>query len=248
MIARLGALRFIAWAMLVVDACSCCAQFALTRPARGARTCRRAIHGLVARDGGRSPPCCRRGCIAEAIRRIGANAASLVGSLGPVFTIGFGALLLGEPLHAIQLAGAALVLAGVLLVTLKPRAAPPPARARPPTPVAALQSVLRLANGRFAHEENAMAPDTLERDVPALKDPALLRMQCYVDGAWCDADDGSTTTIVQPGHRPARSAPPRCSAPPRRGARSRPPARRVAGVARQDREGAQRRRCASGSS
>jgi hypothetical protein len=58
--------------------------------------------------------------IAEAIRRIGANGTSLVGSLGPVFTIGMGAVILGEPLHAVQLLGAALVLAGVLLVTRRP--------------------------------------------------------------------------------------------------------------------------------
>jgi drug/metabolite transporter (DMT)-like permease len=57
--------------------------------------------------------------IAESIRRMGANASSLVGSLGPVFTIGLGALILGEPLHWIQLAGAALVLTGVTLVTLR---------------------------------------------------------------------------------------------------------------------------------
>ena len=37
-----------------------------------------------------------------------------------------------------------------------------------------------------------MAPDTIERTVPALRDPALLRMQCYIDGGWHDADDGTT--------------------------------------------------------
>jgi drug/metabolite transporter (DMT)-like permease len=58
--------------------------------------------------------------IAEAIRRLGANTSSLIGSLGPVFTIGLGALILGEPVHAIQLVGAALVLVGVALVTLQP--------------------------------------------------------------------------------------------------------------------------------
>ena len=58
--------------------------------------------------------------IAEAIRRIGANASSLVGSLGPVFTIGLGALILGESVHWIQLVGTALVLAGVTLTTLRP--------------------------------------------------------------------------------------------------------------------------------
>jgi drug/metabolite transporter (DMT)-like permease len=57
--------------------------------------------------------------IAESIRRMGANAASLVGSLGPVFTIGLGAMILGEPVFAVQLIGAALVLAGVLLVTVR---------------------------------------------------------------------------------------------------------------------------------
>ena len=59
--------------------------------------------------------------IAEAIDRIGANSSSLIGSLGPVFTIGLGVAILGEPVHAIQLAGAALVLVGVMLVTLRPR-------------------------------------------------------------------------------------------------------------------------------
>ena len=59
--------------------------------------------------------------VAEAIRRIGANRTSLVGSLGPVFTIWLGWWLLGEPVHWIQLGGAALVLAGVTLVTLRPR-------------------------------------------------------------------------------------------------------------------------------
>ena len=57
--------------------------------------------------------------IAESIKRIGVNRTSLVGSLGPVFTIGLGFWILGEPLHWIQFGGAALVLAGVALVTLR---------------------------------------------------------------------------------------------------------------------------------
>ena len=36
-----------------------------------------------------------------------------------MFTIGLGAMILGEPTHPIQLAGAALVLGGVMLVSLK---------------------------------------------------------------------------------------------------------------------------------
>src|SRR4029434_5555347 len=42
-----------------------------------------------------------------------------------------------------------------------------------------------------------MAPDTLER-IATLKDPALLRQQCYVDGKWSDADNGATHTVNNP--------------------------------------------------
>jgi drug/metabolite transporter (DMT)-like permease len=59
--------------------------------------------------------------VAEAIRRLGPNTASLIGSLGPVFTIGLGVMILDEQVNTLQLIGAALVLAGVALVTLKPR-------------------------------------------------------------------------------------------------------------------------------
>ncbi|TDR85181.1 NADP-dependent succinate-semialdehyde dehydrogenase [Enterovirga rhinocerotis] len=32
----------------------------------------------------------------------------------------------------------------------------------------------------------------------ALKDPALLRQQCYIDGAWADADSGATIAVTNP--------------------------------------------------
>jgi drug/metabolite transporter (DMT)-like permease len=54
-----------------------------------------------------------------AIRRIGAARAVLIGTLGPMLTIFFGWWLLAEPVSAAQLAGAGLVLAGVLLVSRK---------------------------------------------------------------------------------------------------------------------------------
>jgi hypothetical protein len=39
-----------------------------------------------------------------------------------------------------------------------------------------------------------------------LKDPTLLRQQCYIDGGWFDADGGRTLDVVN--RRPAaRSAP-----------------------------------------
>src|SRR5450755_715946 len=44
-----------------------------------------------------------------------------------------------------------------------------------------------------------MAPDTSERHPPlSLKDAALLRSQCYIDGRWSDADSGQTFDIVNP--------------------------------------------------
>src|SRR5882672_8157437 len=55
----------------------------------------------------------------EGIRRTGANHAAMVGSVGPVVTIYLGYRILNEPISAIQLFGAALVLAGVTLVSVK---------------------------------------------------------------------------------------------------------------------------------
>lgn len=55
--------------------------------------------------------------LAEAIRRIGASRSSALASLGPVVTLGLGWAVLGEPLSALQGVGAALVVAGVMLVS-----------------------------------------------------------------------------------------------------------------------------------
>jgi succinate-semialdehyde dehydrogenase/glutarate-semialdehyde dehydrogenase len=43
-----------------------------------------------------------------------------------------------------------------------------------------------------------MAPDTLERAPLVLKDAALFRTQCYVDGKWSGADDGGTFAVANP--------------------------------------------------
>jgi len=44
-----------------------------------------------------------------------------------------------------------------------------------------------------------MAPDSLERRAPiALKDAALLRQQCLIDGKWIDADSAATFDVVNP--------------------------------------------------
>ena len=117
-IARLGSSRFIAWAMLA-SAAFIVAHFALTHPLSAldvplkvhALTLAMAVFCTVLPTW----------MIAESVRRIGASTASLIGSLGPVFTLGFGALLLDEPINAMQIAGMALVLAGVMLVSRGPR-------------------------------------------------------------------------------------------------------------------------------
>jgi len=61
----------------------------------------------------------------DGIRRIGSSHASMLGAIGPVSTIALGAVFLGEPITVIQLAGAALVLVGVLAISLRRPAVKP---------------------------------------------------------------------------------------------------------------------------
>lgn len=56
--------------------------------------------------------------LTNGIRRIGASKAALIGAVGPVATLYLGYSVLGETLVGLQLAGTALVLAGVLVVSL----------------------------------------------------------------------------------------------------------------------------------
>ena len=55
----------------------------------------------------------------EGIRRIGASHSSIIASIGPVATIFLGAWFLGEAITVLQLVGAALVMAGVLTISLQ---------------------------------------------------------------------------------------------------------------------------------
>lgn len=54
-----------------------------------------------------------------AVQRIGAASASQAGMIGPVSTLFLGAMLLDEPITGIQLAGTALVLCGIYLLSRK---------------------------------------------------------------------------------------------------------------------------------
>jgi len=60
--------------------------------------------------------------VAEALKRIGANHFALIGAAGPVTTAFASAIGLEEPITALQVAGGALVILGVLLVSLRPAA------------------------------------------------------------------------------------------------------------------------------
>jgi drug/metabolite transporter (DMT)-like permease len=53
-----------------------------------------------------------------AIRRIGSGSSSLIGTIGPVSTIYLAYVFLGEQVSTLQIAGSALVLCGVLIISL----------------------------------------------------------------------------------------------------------------------------------
>lgn len=114
MIARLGARRFTALAMLVSSA-GIFLHFALTRSPASLQlpwpvfgwSIAMAVVSTVA-------PVF---ILAEAIRRIGAGRTALASMLGPLLTIIFGWWLLGEAVSLEQMFGAALVIAGILVVS-----------------------------------------------------------------------------------------------------------------------------------
>jgi drug/metabolite transporter (DMT)-like permease len=55
----------------------------------------------------------------NAVQRIGAASASQAGMVGPVSTLFLGAAVLGEPITTVQVAGTALVLGGIYMLSLK---------------------------------------------------------------------------------------------------------------------------------
>ena len=62
--------------------------------------------------------------MAEGVKRIGASQVAMISAIGPIITIYFGWLILNEPITVVQITGAVLVLAGVLLVGLKVETVP----------------------------------------------------------------------------------------------------------------------------
>jgi drug/metabolite transporter (DMT)-like permease len=114
---RVGSIRFTAYATTVASI-FCIAQFFLLRPLT-ALALPPPVYGIAIAMAIFSTvlPVF---VTSEALRRIGANQVALVGALGPVTTIFFGWMGLDETMTPVQLAGGALVLGGVMLVTLRP--------------------------------------------------------------------------------------------------------------------------------
>lgn len=117
-VTRIGSVRFTAYATSVASLL-CILQFLLLRPL-SALELPPQVYGLAI--------AMALGCTvlpvfvtSEALRRIGANQVAIIGAAGPVATIFLGWLGLEESMSVLQVAGAALVLAGVLLVTIKPK-------------------------------------------------------------------------------------------------------------------------------
>jgi drug/metabolite transporter (DMT)-like permease len=122
LVLRLGSLRFTGYAMTVAAIC-CDVQFVALRPLAALD-----LPPIVYALAGAMAIFCTvipTFLMNEALRRIGANQVALLGALGPVSTIALGYLGLDEVMTAWQVGGGVLVLAGVLLVTLRPAVAAP---------------------------------------------------------------------------------------------------------------------------
>ncbi|WP_342116710.1 DMT family transporter [Pseudoduganella sp. OTU4001] len=114
MVKRLGSLRLVSYAMCVSSA-ACIGQFFLLRPASLLMQPLE-VYGLSLVNG---ILCTVMPVFMTmvAVQRIGAGAASQAGMVGPVSTLFLGALILAEPVTGWQLAGTALVLAGIYLLS-----------------------------------------------------------------------------------------------------------------------------------
>lgn len=113
-IPKVGARRFAAYAMIV----SCLAVFVHFAVARGLVDFEQPMpvyaYGFAMAIFSTVLPAFM---LAAAIHRIGASKTSIVGGLGPIATIGLAAIFLAEPLTMMQLIGAALVMAGVYILS-----------------------------------------------------------------------------------------------------------------------------------
>jgi drug/metabolite transporter (DMT)-like permease len=114
-IARIGTMRFTAYAMVVASAASLL-QFAVLRPLTALDLPLRVYEFSIAMA--IFSTVLPVFLLSFAIRRIGSGSASLIGSIGPVSTIYMAYVFLNERISLLQIAGSLLVLAGVLIISL----------------------------------------------------------------------------------------------------------------------------------
>lgn len=116
MVRRIGSLRLVSYAMCV-SSVACIAQFFLLRPA-AMLVQPMPVYWLSLANG---VFCTILPVFMTmvSVQRIGAATASQAGMIGPVSTLFLGAIVLDEPISAVQLAGTTLVLGGIYMLSLK---------------------------------------------------------------------------------------------------------------------------------
>ena len=117
-IARIGATRFTAYAMVVASVASLL-QFAVTHPLSALDLPLRVYELSIAMA--IFSTVLPVFLLSYAIRRIGSGNSSLIGSVGPVATIILAYVFLDERVSLLQIAGSSLVLAGVIVVSMNSR-------------------------------------------------------------------------------------------------------------------------------
>lgn len=116
MVRRIGSMRLVAYAMCV-SSVACIAQFFVLRPA--SMLVQPAEVYWLSLVNGVFCTIFPVFMTMAAVQRIGAATASQAGMIGPVSTLFLGALILGEPVTGVQLAGTGLVLVGIYSLSLK---------------------------------------------------------------------------------------------------------------------------------
>jgi drug/metabolite transporter (DMT)-like permease len=116
LVQRIGPTRLVSYAMCVASA-ACLAQFFALRPA--SMLVQPAPIYWLSLVNGVFCTLLPVFMTMVAVQRIGAATASQAGMIGPVSTLFLGALVLGEPITAIQLGGTALVLGGIYMLSRK---------------------------------------------------------------------------------------------------------------------------------
>ncbi|MDQ1813916.1 DMT family transporter [Massilia sp. CCM 9210] len=116
MVRRIGSLRLVAYAMCV-SSVVCIGQFFVLRPV--SMLVQPAAVYWYSLANGIFCTVLPVFMTMVAVQRIGASTASQAGMIGPVSTLFLGALVLGEPITAVQVGGTAMVLAGIYMLSKK---------------------------------------------------------------------------------------------------------------------------------